>query len=326
MDRPRTAHRRRDAANSITVVELIRRQNGNDDRGDDRADHVPAGAAPIPEPMSRQITGPMFQWVGERIPQQRLAELLGPAEVDQPPTRPSRTARAAKLIGLFVGVLALCASLVVAATLAQHRQRPALVVIPATVPTEVTGVDALRPDALAKALGERIPSQSPVSTAPSAASATPRSTTSPRPYNDNDGGNNGTSAVAAPPSAPVRSASGSPSISASPSTAPTQPASEAAQQVVRSFFQLVTTSPNSALALLDPSMLGAGRDGFIRSWSGVSQVTVQSVRATTAGTVQAVISMRLLDGTLMRVVELLDLTSGNPPLINGAALLSAQRV
>jgi hypothetical protein len=94
--------------------------------------------------------------------------------------------------------------------------------------------------------------------------------------------------------------------------------------VVRSFFQLMTINPTQAVALLAPSLLASGPGDFIQSWSHVSQVTIESVRSTPDGAVQAVIRMLLPNGTWMRVVELLNVTPGNPPLINGADLLSAQ--
>ncbi|HWE87973.1 MAG TPA: hypothetical protein VG317_00755 [Pseudonocardiaceae bacterium] len=296
MDRPRTAHRRR-RADSITVVDLIRRHYAQSD-----ALRVPTGA--------------------ERITQDRLAELLGPVEVHQLPQRDSasrtgtrtgpmtgtKTARTAKVVGLTVGAMALCGSVATAAAFAHHRPGPSDIA-PAVLPTEVTGAAALRPDSLATALGAL----------GATGTARPESTPTGSPsagrnqlyrYEEPTGTTAGTTAP----------------VDASPTAGPTSDASTqlAPQDVVRSFFQLVTTRPTEALALLAPSLLASPTD-FLQSWSQVSQVKVESVRSTPDGAVQAVIRMLLPNGTWMRVVELLDVTPGNPPLINGADLLSAQR-
>lgn len=287
MDRPRTAHRRRHA-DSITVVDLIRRHYAQSGVG-----WVPTGT--------------------ERITEERLAGLLGPVEVRQPPPRDTtnKTGRTAKAVGLTVGAMALCGSVVTAAAFAHHRPT-SNVIVPATLPTEVTGVDALRPDSLAGALGDTSTHHRPAPTAPAAASVAPTSRVQLYRY-DGVTGSAGTPSTDAQPTAGVTSAS------------PQQSTQHSAQDVVRSFFQLVTTSPTAALSLLDPSLLVSGRGDFVQSWSVINQVTVESVHTTPAGEVQAVIRMLLPDGTWMRVVERLDMTPGNPPLINGADLLSAQR-
>jgi hypothetical protein len=287
VDRPRTAHRRRHA-DSITVVDLIRRHYAQSCDG-----WAPTGA--------------------ERITEKRMAGLLGPVEVRQSLSRTTtnKTGRTAKVVGLTVGAMALCGSVVTAASFAHHRPT-SNIIEPAALPTEVTGVDALRPDSLAGVLGDTSTHHRPAPTAPATASAPP--TGQARLYRyDGVGGSPGTPSTEAPTTAGVTS------------TPQQQSTQHSAQDVVRSFFQLVTTSPTTALSLLDPSLLASGRGDFVQSWSEINQVTVESVYTTPAGEVQAVIRLLLPDGTWMRVVERLDMTAGNPPLINGADLLSAQR-
>ena len=147
MDRPRNGHRRHDTG-SITVVDLIRRQQG-----------------PVRIPSA-----------DEKDTVQFVSELLGPADTVTADTDVAAhehrgwLARSAKLAGLAVGSLALCGSMVVAAELTHHRTA-ATVTRPAT--TVLTGVGALRPDTVAAALsGPRIAPPTPAArtTAPAVAS------------------------------------------------------------------------------------------------------------------------------------------------------------
>lgn len=133
MDRPKNGHRRHETG-SITVVDLIRRQQG-----------------PVRIPSADEADTVQF-----------VSELLG--QVDDTGTDTAAghrgwLARSAKLAGLAVGSLALCGSMVVAAELTHHRTE-ATVTRPAT--TVLTGVGALRPDTVAAALaGPRIAPPTP---------------------------------------------------------------------------------------------------------------------------------------------------------------------
>ncbi|HEY3606431.1 MAG TPA: hypothetical protein VGL06_02975 [Pseudonocardiaceae bacterium] len=134
MDRPRSGHRRHDTG-SITVVDLIRRQQG-----------------PVRIPSADETDTVQF-----------VSDLLGPADTTDTEVagheHRSWLARSAKLAGLAVGSLALCGSMVVAAELTHHRTA-ATVTRPAT--TVLTGVGALRPDTVAAALsGPRIAPPTP---------------------------------------------------------------------------------------------------------------------------------------------------------------------
>jgi hypothetical protein len=151
VDRPRNGHRRHEAG-SITVVDLIRRQQG-----------------PVRIPSADETDTVQF-----------VSELLGPADTVTTNGVGTDTdvaghehrgwlARSAKLAGLAVGSLALCGSMVVAAELTHHRTA-ATVTRPAT--TVLTGVGALRPDTVVAALsGPRIAPPTPAAhtTAPTVA-------------------------------------------------------------------------------------------------------------------------------------------------------------
>jgi hypothetical protein len=130
VDRPKNGHRRHETG-SITVVDLIRRQQG-----------------PVRIPSADEADTVQF-----------VSELLGQADADVTGGHRGWLARSAKLAGLAVGSLALCGSMVVAAELTHHRTE-ATVTRPAT--TVLTGVGALRPDTVAAALsGPRIAPPTP---------------------------------------------------------------------------------------------------------------------------------------------------------------------
>src|SRR5882757_11204993 len=130
VDRPKNGHRRHETG-SITVVDLIRRQQG-----------------PVRIPSADEAD--TVQFVNELLGQVDTAG----TETDTAAGHRGWLARSAKLAGLAVGSLALCGSMVVAAELTHHRTE-ATVTRPAT--TVLTGVGALRPDTVAAALsGPRI--------------------------------------------------------------------------------------------------------------------------------------------------------------------------
>jgi hypothetical protein len=119
VDRPHNGHRRHDTG-SITVVDLIRRQQ--------------QGPVRIPS-------------FDEADTVQFVDDLLGP---EAPPDRPRGwMSKSAKLAGLAFGSLALCGSVVAASTLTHHRADTATV---SPVATVLTGAGALRPDTVAAEL------------------------------------------------------------------------------------------------------------------------------------------------------------------------------
>jgi hypothetical protein len=219
--------------------------------------------------------------------------LLGTA--DGPIEHRGWLARSAKLAGLALGSLALCGSMVAASALTHHRP-PAAAPRPATT-TVLTGVCALRPDTVAAQLSGKH-SGTPAPQTPTVAA----------------GRAVGTIVGSAPPPAPPI---------ARPAQKPAGTPTAAA--LVRAFYQLVRTDPNQASGLIDPALLSTDVSGFDQAWSSLSQIDIESIQPVSANSVQAVIRMRQPDGTWLRVVELLHVTDGSNPLIDGAQLLSAQR-
>jgi hypothetical protein len=270
VDRPSSGHRRHDA-DSVTVVDLIRRQQG-----------------PIRIPSAREAATVEF-----------VDDLLG-AE-PEPAYRPRGwLAKSAKLAGLALGSLALCGSVYAASMLTQHRPQAA-----ATAPADdmvLTGVGALRPDAVAAQLsGEPRLGTTPIP-APSLGSiATGKAT--------------GTVIGSAP-------ATTTPSATSQDERARLGALSPA--QLVRTFYRLVATDPGLASELISPALLHGESSGFDDAWSSMSQVQVESVTPESARSVEAVVRMLEPDGSWLREVELVHVTSGTSPLINGAELLSAQ--
>lgn len=274
MDRPTTGHRQQ--AGSITVVDLIRRQQG-----------------PVRIPSAREAATVTF-----------MDDLLGEEE---PVERPRGwVARSAKFAGLALGSLVLCGSVYAASTLTHHRAGGPAEVAGGPVASVLTGVGALRPDTVAAQLsGTAQPPPAP-STAPFAGSvATGRAT-------------------------------GTVVGQATTSTTPTTQAQPAGQvsvvAVVRSFYQLVATDPDLATRLISPALLHGDHgftngidEGFDNAWHSMTHIQVERIDQTSPHTVQAVVRMLGPDGMWLRVVELLHLTGGTHPLINGAELLSAQR-
>jgi hypothetical protein len=95
---------------------------------------------------------------------------------------------------------------------------------------------------------------------------------------------------------------------------------------VRAFYRLVGSDPNLAAELIQPALLATtDSNGFDQAWNSMSQIEIESIQQVSKDSVQAVIRMLEPDGTWLRVVELLHVTDSNPPLIDGAELLSAQR-
>jgi hypothetical protein len=224
--------------------------------------------------------------------------LLGPADDIDDIEHRGWLARGAKLAGLALGSLALCGSMVAASALTHHRT-PVAAPKPATT-TVLTGVGALRPDTVAAQLAGKRAAATTVPSAPTTAS----------------GRAVGTIVGSAPTTVSAPAAAPAPADQQGPITA---------AALVRAFYQLVRTDPGQASALIDPSLLAADTTGFDQAWSSVSQIDIESIQQVSSDSVQAVIRMLQPDGTWLRVVELVHVTDGSSPLIDGAELLSAQR-
>jgi hypothetical protein len=289
VDRPNTGHRRHDAG-SITVVDLIRRHQGQV--------RIPA--------------------TDEEATVHLMDDLLGSVLDESDPHR-GWLSRSAKLAGLALGSLALCGSVYVASTFTQHRPQNTANESPTTT-SVLTGVGALRPDTVAAELSGTAP-RTATAAGPAVAGAdggAPARREEPRPGQAQAAtgrvvgtivgrsGPTGTGISSAPP---VRS----------PSAGLTSPI-----DVVRAFYRLVATDPGMATELLAPSLLTSDAAGFDAAWSALTKINLEDVHQTSPDTVQAVVRMREADGTWLRVVELLHVTGGDAPLISGAELLSAQ--
>lgn len=92
---------------------------------------------------------------------------------------------------------------------------------------------------------------------------------------------------------------------------------------VRTFYDLVDTSPDEALALLDPALREEDRDFLLQSWQSLTSVQVHDVREESDGNVRVVVTMNYSDGRRVRLTQLLALTGGTETLISDATLLSA---
>jgi len=279
VDRPKSGHGRHDSG-SITVVDLIRRQQG-----------------PVRIPSADEAATVEF-----------VDGLLGRPtdETTDFDEHRSWLARSAKLAGLALGSLALCGSMGAAATLTHHRAH-ATTTRPA--PIVLTGVGALRPDTVAAQLSGRhttAPGHD-TTTGPVATPASARGDAPTVARGRAIGTIVGTTTHTAPPP---------PSLVGTPLTP---------IAVVRAFYQLVGTDPGVASELITPALLATDPVGFDQAWSSMSEIQIESIEQTSSDTVQAAIRILEPDGTWLRVVELLHVTQGSTPLINGAELLSAQR-
>jgi hypothetical protein len=212
---------------------------------------------------------------------------------------PSKGAQVAKIAGLGVASIVLCASIAVGSMITHHRRdgsadtaRPAM---------DISGEQALLPDLL----NEAVPSAGLTGTpalagAPSVATGMIDNPGPPRPH----------STLAGPPD---------------PSAAP--PGAEAAvskTQLVERFYPLASTAPDRAFGLLDSRLLGTDLNRFVQSWSSVRDVQVLDVHEE-GDDVLAVVRLRLLDGSYLSLHQLLGVADTLPRRITGAQILSAQR-
>jgi hypothetical protein len=210
---------------------------------------------------------------------------------------PSKGAQLAKIAGLGLASIALCASIAVGSMITHHRRDAA-----GTAPAmDISGEQALLPDLL----NEAVPSAGLTGTptlagAPTVATGTIDNPGPPRP-----------------PSAPARP----PDPSAEPASAE---AAVSKTQLVERFYQLASDAPDRAFGLLDSSLLGTDLNRFVHSWSGVRDVQVLDVHEQ-GDDVLAVVRLRLPDGSYLSLHQLLGVADTLPRRITGAQILSAQR-
>lgn len=242
-----------------------------------------------------------------RIPSQEEAEvdalvtsLLGPTENTTAATavipvvtgrrRRARRTRAARAAGLFTGTVLLVSSITGAAVLVANR--PENTGVPHSErPVALSGASALRPDVLSA----QLPNENPPPSQTTAVAPAP----APVP--------------AALPQVPEPAA---PEVTTGP---------HPQVDVVKRFYDLLTTEPGAAAGLLSPDLLGARPEEFVAAWNMIKAVNVDQTSVRPDGSVLAVVSMQELDGSWLRIEQLFWLTDTTQPRIVGTEVLSAQR-
>ena len=267
---------------------------------------------------------------------------------DLPREVESALARRAKLAGLVTAVTALIGAVVAAAVLAERPTRGSGT--GDSPQRSVTGIDALGAFTIAEAsrLGNigsasgaeasttraqparsrATPQNSDAQPAEPAESSDPGSTTTSEPaisqedHGESTAGSAGTGNTTEGTSAPA-TAPGARSADARNSVARTSPSQVTGKlETVRRFYSLVGSSPDQALGMLAPGLLGNALNELRAAWRSLEDVEVRDVRERPDGSVLADVTMRHADGTQVRMTQLFDFTSGG--LIDHVQLLSAQ--
>ncbi|MEU7479404.1 hypothetical protein AB0A63_25680 [Lentzea sp. NPDC042327] len=270
--------------------------------------HTRAGSISVAE-LIRQQPGPMrIPSAEEAATDALVTSLLGPTE-PAPPAGPGRRrragdSRAAQVAGVLTGAIVLVSSIAGAAILAGSR--PPNSGVPFTErPVALSGAQALRPDLLSA----QLPSEyTPPRTAPEVPMPQP-------------------SALLL--TSPTRSADPSAGPSAEPSGEPATPLVSTGPQpqvdVVKRFYELLTTKPGAAAKLLSPDLVGTNPREFVESWGTIRTVNVDQTSLRPNGSVLAVVSMQEWNGSWLRIEQLFWLTDTTQPRIIGTEVLSAQR-
>lgn len=227
-----------------------------------------------------------------------VTSLLGPTENMTATTavipavpgrrRRSKKNRVAKAAGLLTGAIVLVSSVTGAAVLA--GKRPANTGIPVSErPVALSGASALRPDVLSA----QLPNERP---------PLPSTADTPMPQ----------------PSALLLEAP-------EPTTPEVSVGPQPQVDVVKRFYELLTTKPNAAAKLLSPDLVGKNPKEFVEAWGMIKTVNVDQTSVRPDGSVLAVVSMQELDGSWLRIEQLFWLTDTTQPRIIGTEVLSAQR-
>jgi len=257
--------------------------------------HTRAGSISVAELIKQQPSPMRIPSNEEAATDALVTSLLGPTEttVTIPAIaagRRRRTAknRAAKIACLLTGAIVLVSSVAGAALLADKR--PANTGIPVSErPVALSGSSALRPDVLSAQLpNDRAPLRQTTGVAMPQPPALLLETPEPT----------------------------TPEVSTGP-----QPQVD----VVRRFYELLTTKPNSAAKLLSPDLVGTDPKEFVESWSMIRAVNVDQTSLRPDGSVLAVVSMQEVNGSWLRIEQLFWLTDTTQPRIIGTEVLSAQR-
>lgn len=267
--------------------------------------HNRAGSISVAELMKQQPAPMRILSTEEAATDALVTSLLGPTEnitatttvIPVVPGRRRRTGtgRVARIAGLVTGAVVLVSSIAGAAILA--GKRPANVGVPISErPVALSGSSALRPDVLSAQLPHEHP-------------AAPTSPTAVMPMPQPSALLLETAAAQTPDTA-------TPEVSVGPLPQ---------VDVVKKFYELLTTKPNSAAKLLTPDLVGANPADFARSWGRIKTVNVDQTSVRPDGSVLAVVSMQEADGSWLRIEQVFWLTSTTQPRIVGTEVLSAQR-
>jgi hypothetical protein len=282
VERP-TSGRRHIRAGSITVAELIKNRP-TPVRTPSRDDE------PVTEEM---VPGPL-----DDLQPELSAPDLAPNTHRR---QPAKTKQLAKLAGLGVATVVLCASLAAASIITTRRQaeteagsRPSM---------EMTDEQALLPNLFT--LGTAV------------AAPEPRMTTGlPVP---NKGA---ATATVEKPSPGARATSTEPRSVTGHAVPAEEPINA---DLVRRYYDLLANRPTLALGLLDSVLRDSDLSQFVDSWSQVRDIRVMDVQQRPDGALLAVVEMVLPDGGTARVQQLLRVTETVPQRITGAEIISAQR-
>ncbi|MFL6143923.1 MAG: hypothetical protein ACJ72N_18925 [Labedaea sp.] len=291
MDRLTTG-RRHIRAGSVPVSELIGRRARLKDIGPVRRDGN-SGDRPLERGTTNSTTN-------DGTDHGVLEDLFDPPI--PPPSshrrQPSPGAQLAKIAGLGVASLVLCAALAVASTVTHQRDEEAA--LPAMA---ISGEQALLPDRLNSVVPKG--GMTGLPTLPGA----PRIATG---------------AIDNPGPAPKSAAGQAPGAPAAASSDPADPFDPMTKtELVQRFYQLAGNAPERAFSLLDSTLLGTDLGEFVQSWSLVQDVQVLDVRER-SGDVLATVRLHLTDGSFLRVEQLLDVADTLPRRIVDAEVLSAQ--
>ncbi|MGI5504525.1 hypothetical protein [Lentzea sp. CA-135723] len=267
--------------------------------------HNRAGSISVAELIKQQPTSIRILSNEDAATDALVTSLLGPTENMTATTavipvvpgrrrRDTKPSRAGRVAGLLTGAIVLVSSIAGAAILAGKRPDNAGVPV-SERPVALSGSSALRPDVLSAQLPNERP---PV---PTTGTAVPM----PQP-----------SALLLEPSAQETADSATPEVSVGPLPQ---------VDVVKKFYELLTTKPGAAAKLLSPELVGASPAEFVKSWGTIRTVNVDQTSVRPDGSVLAVVSMQEADGSWLRIEQLFWLTSTTQPRIVGTEVLSAQR-
>ncbi|GLY52330.1 hypothetical protein [Lentzea sp. NBRC 102530] len=273
--------------------------------------HNRAGSISVAELIKQQPTSIRILSNEDAATDALVTSLLGPTEnmtattavIPVVPGRRRRTAtpsRAGRVAGLVTGAVLLVSSIAGAAILA--GKRPENVGVPVSErPVALSGSSALRPDVLSAQLpNDRPPPQTTDAAVPM-----------PQP-----------SALLLEDNAQQESAAQATSEPATPEVS-VGPLPQV--DVVKKFYELLTTKPGAAAKLLSPELVGGNPAEFVQSWGKIKTVNVDQTSVRPDGSVLAVVSMQEADGSWLRIEQLFWLTSTTQPRIVGTEVLSAQR-